>query len=90
MTTVLLWISPVIWPFGTIRREILWDAQVFNPIAPVLAYTQKWIIDPSAAGWFEARGTGIYAFMPFIVLALIAVAGIVVFRREARRAAEDL
>lgn len=90
MTQILFYASPVIWPFGVFRREILWDAQIFNPIAPVLAQAQKWIIDPSDPGWFEVRGTGIEAFLPFIILAVIAVLGFWVFRREARRAAEDL
>jgi ABC-2 type transport system permease protein len=90
LTNVLFYASPVIWPFGIFRDEILWDAQIFNPIAPVLAQARTWIIDPSTPGWFEVRGTGFDAFLPFIVLAVIAVAGVAVFRRESRRAAEDL
>lgn len=90
MAQVLFFASPVIWPFGVFRKQILWDAQQFNPIAPVLAETRKWIVDPSAGGWFEVRGTGLEGFMPFIVFAVISVFGVWLFRRESRRAAEDL
>jgi ABC-2 type transport system permease protein len=90
ITQILFYASPVIWPFGVFRDQILWDAQIFNPIAPMLAETQKWIIQPAAGGWFEVRGTGFSAFLPFIVLGVVAVLGVFVFRRESRRAAEDL
>jgi ABC-2 type transport system permease protein len=90
LTNVIFYASPVIWPFGFFRDQILWTAQTFNPIAPVLAQARAWIIDPDAPTWFEARGTGFDAFVPFIVFALVLVIGFVVFRRESRRAAEDL
>jgi ABC-2 type transport system permease protein len=90
VTQVLFFTSPVIYPFPLIRRAILWDSQSFNPLAPVLAQARHWIIQPSSPGWFEARGTGFLSFMPFIVLAVIWVLGIVVFLREAPRAAQDV
>ena len=58
MTQILFYASPVIWPFGVFRREILWDAQIFNPIAPVLAQAQKWIIDPSTRAGSRSAGPG--------------------------------
>ncbi len=90
ITNILFYASPVIWPFGVFRDQVLWEAQIFNPIAPVLAETRKWIIDPSVPGWFEVRGTGWTSFIPFMVFVVIAVSGVLVFRRESRRAAEDL
>jgi ABC-2 type transport system permease protein len=89
MVQVLFYASPVIWPFGVIRDEIIWDAQVFNPLAPVLAQARTWIFDPSSPGWFEVR-TGFDAFLPFIILGVIALLAVVIFGREAKRAAEDL
>lgn len=90
LAQVILYASPVIWPFGYFRARILWDAQSFNPIAPVLAQARTWIIDPSAPGWFEARGTGFDSFLPFIVLAGIWVAAIFTFHHQASRVAERL
>jgi ABC-2 type transport system permease protein len=89
LSQVVFYASPVIWPLEVIPAKILYDAQAFNPIAPLLTEARVWIVDPSAEGWFEARGTGLDAFTPFIVLAVIWVLGWWVFTREARRAAED-
>jgi ABC-2 type transport system permease protein len=90
LSQVIFYASPVIWPLEALPKQILWDAQTFNPIAPVLTQARVWMIDPSAETWFEARGYGLEAWGPFIVLALLLVGGAVVFVREARRAAEDL
>lgn len=90
LSRMLFFISPVIFPFPFIRAEILWQGQIFNPIAVVLSYARTWIITPSAPGWFEARGTGFDAFVPFIVFALIWIVGVTVFKRTAPRAAEQM
>lgn len=90
VSRIIFYLSPAIWPFGLIRRQILWDGQSLNPIAPVLAEAQKWIVNPSAGGWFEERGTGFGSFLPFIILAVIWAVGIWLFVREAPRAAEDM
>ena len=90
LTQVIFYASPVIWPFGFFRDQILWTAQTFNPIPYFLAQARVWIIDPSAPTWFEARGTGLDAYVPFMVFGVVLVVGFVVFRRESRRAAEDM
>jgi hypothetical protein len=73
-----------------IRRTILWDGQIFNPLAPILAQARHWIITPSAPGWFEARGYGFDSFLPFIILVVFCVLGVWVFARVAPKAAETL
>jgi ABC-2 type transport system permease protein len=90
LSQVIFYASPVIWPLEVLPKHVLWIAQTFNPIAPVLTQARTWIIDPTAPGWFEARGYGIEGWGPFIVLVILLVAGAVVFFREARRAAEDM
>lgn len=88
LSQVLMYASPVIWPLERLPKEFLATLQTYNPLAPVLAEARVWIIDPSAPGWFDAH-RGLDAFTPLLVLIGLWLIAIVVFRREARRAAEN-
>jgi ABC-2 type transport system permease protein len=87
---ITFYMTPLIYPIQVVRAQILSTALSYNPLSPLFAQAQVWIVNPGQPGWFEAKGTGLLAFMPFIILAVIAVAGAVVFSKGARRAAERL
>ena len=86
----LFYASPVLYPIEVIPKEILFDALAFNPLAPFFVEARVWIIDADAPGWFETMGTGLRGFLPFIISVGIGVFAVVVFRRAARRAADNL
>jgi ABC-type polysaccharide/polyol phosphate export permease len=87
---ITFYMTPLIYPIQVVRADILWKALSYNPLSPLFAQAQTWIVNPDQPGWFEAKGTGLAAFLPFLILAVIAVAGAVVFSKGARRAAERL
>jgi ABC-2 type transport system permease protein len=84
------YVSPILYPIQVVPKKVLYDALSFNPLAPVFAQTQTWLINAQAPSWFGSKGWGVMAFMPFIVLAVISVAGVLTFRQGARRVAEQL
>ena len=85
----LFYTSPVIIPIGLMPKP-LFDAQSFNPIAPIIVQVRPWLIDPNAPGWFELGKSLWWEVMPFIIFAAICVAGWVVFTRKSRRVAEEV
>ena len=90
LSRVLFYASPILFPLEVIPKQILWDIQTYNPLAPLLVEARVWIVDANAPGWFEARGTGLDAFLPIAIGVALCLLGVLWFKREARRAAEDL
>ncbi len=89
ISRLLFYASPILFPLEAVPEGALSEAQSLNPLAPILAQARVWIIDPDAVGWFADRST-LAAVMPFIIGALICVAGVLVFKRRARSAGEEV
>lgn len=89
VSRLLFYASPILFPLEAVPDGALSDLQSINPLAPILAQARVWIIDPEAVGWFTDRST-LAAVLPFIIGALICVAGIVLFKRRARTAGEEV
>jgi ABC-2 type transport system permease protein len=87
--TVLLYGSPILYPYelapGAMQTVLL-----FNPLTPILSQARKWIIEPDAPSAVAAMGGWGRFSISVAVFALICVASVWVFRREAPRIAEDL
>jgi ABC-2 type transport system permease protein len=89
ISRVLFYTSPVIVPLE-IMPKALFDAQSFNPLAPIIVQARPWLIDPSAPGWFDSGKTVFAELMPFVLFVVICVAGVVAFMRRSKRVAEEL
>jgi ABC-type polysaccharide/polyol phosphate export permease len=85
----LFYTSPVIIPLELMPKP-LFDAQSFNPLAPIIVQIRPWLIDPSAPGWFETGKSVPAEILPFVIFIGICVAGWVVFTRKARYVSEEL
>ncbi|MDX6627522.1 MAG: type transport system permease protein [Solirubrobacterales bacterium] len=87
--TVLLYGSPILYPYelapGPMQTVLL-----FNPLTPILSQARKWIIEPDAPSAVAAMGGWGRFSISVAVFALICVASVWVFRREAPQIAEDL
>lgn len=87
--TVLLYGSPVLYPYEQ-APGAMQTALLFNPLTPILAQTRQWIIEPSAPSAVTAMGGWGRCSISVAVFALICVAAVWIFNREAPRIAEDL
>ncbi|MGV1049567.1 MAG: ABC transporter permease [Solirubrobacterales bacterium] len=87
--TVLLYGSPILYPYelapGPMQTVLL-----FNPLTPILSQARKWIIEPDAPSAVAAMGGWGRFSISVAVFAVICVAAVWIFRREAPRIAEDL
>ncbi len=87
--TVLLYGSPILYPFENAPGKVQ-IALLFNPLTPILAQARHWIIEPDAPTAVAAMGGWGRFSISVAVFAVICVAAVWVFRREAPRIAEDL
>jgi ABC-2 type transport system permease protein len=87
----LFYASPVIYPINfegippALHRVLL-----ANPLTPILEQARHWVIDPNAPGAVAAAGGWLHMLPSIAVFALVCVAGVWVFRREAPKIAELL
>jgi ABC-2 type transport system permease protein len=85
----MFYASPVLFPIEFYPESwkpiLLW-----NPLAPLLATTRQWIVDPGAPSYSEALGGPIHWLGPIAVTLVLIVAAVWIFRRQAPKVAEDL
>jgi ABC-2 type transport system permease protein len=89
ISRALFYASPVLFPIE-IYPESWQPVLLWNPLAPLLATTRQWIVDPGAPSYSEAMGGAVYWLGPAAVFLVLAVASVWVFRRHVQRVAEDL
>lgn len=88
-STALFYATPVIYVitrFPPGLRKIL----SCNPLAVILEFARKWIIDPHAPGPAMAINSRLFLIVPALVYVTVCVLAVWVFRREAPRIAEAL
>lgn len=88
--TALFYGSAVLYPVSIVPEGLLRDVMFINPLVPLLVQTNKWFIDPDAAGAAEAAGGWVHLLPATAVFIGICVAAIWFFNREAPRIAEEL
>ena len=82
-STALFYGTPLLYPLEKIGSRTMYDIVSFNPLAPVFELVRKWIINPDAPG-------PVHLAVPLALGAVLCVAGVLIFRREAPRIAEAL
>ena len=86
---VLFYATPVLYPISAVP-ETYQQALMINPLAPIFAEIQVWVINPDGMTAAEAAG-GTLALLPALVLFVGAcVLGAWIFNRGAPRIAEEL
>jgi ABC-2 type transport system permease protein len=83
--TALFYATPVLYPLSKLSGTF-GTLAAMNPLAPLFELTRRWVIDPSA----PVEGGALRVVVPIAIYALVCVAAVWVFRREAPRIAEAL
>jgi len=87
---VLLYATPIIYPFEFIDPSFLRDVLMANPLTLIFEQARHWIIDPDAPTALEVTGSWL-AMLPAIAIYVVTcVLGVWVFKREAPKIAERL
>ena len=89
-TTALFYGSAVLFPVTIIPGGILRDLIFCNPLVPLLVQTNKWFIDPDAAGAAQEAGGWLHLVPAVIIFITACVVSIWYFNRQAPRVAEEL
>ncbi len=90
ISMVLLYGTPVIYPFEIVPPGLIHDVLAINPLTLIFAQAHVWIIDPNAEGALAVAG-GWWQMLPAAaIFVTTCVGGAWVFRREAPRIAELL
>lgn len=98
---VTFYATPIFYTLQTVRTKVdeglggAWSdavpqALICNPFAALVQQGRHWLIDPSHQSPAQTFGTWWEVLIPVGIIALLAVAAVEVFRREAPRIAEDL
>jgi ABC-2 type transport system permease protein len=90
ITRLLFYVSGAIFPFALIPDGFFKDVAAINPLSPLFVQLRVWLIDNSAPNWSESAGSTVAVFLPFITLALIGIAAVLVYRRTRSSIAEGL
>ena len=88
-STALFYATPVIYVisrFPLPLRKIL----SCNPLAVILEFARKWIIDPHAPGPAMAVNSRLFLIIPAVIYIVTCVLAVWLFHREAPRVAEEL
>lgn len=89
LVTALFYATPVLYPLEIVPAQYI-DWILLNPLTPIFEQARHWVIDPSAPGALAAAGSAWKLLPAFLIYIGVCVAGVLVFRREAPRIAEEL
>ena len=87
---VLLYASPIIYPFEIILPSFLRDVLLANPFTLIFEQARVWIIDPTAPSALDIAGSWAAMLPAAAIYVLTCVLGVWVFKREAPKIAERL
>ena len=88
--TALFYGSAVLYPVSIVPEGLLREIMFINPLVPLFVETNKWFIDPGAAGAAEAAGGWVHLLPAAAIFVGVCIAAIWFFNREAPRIAEEL
>ena len=89
VTQMLFYATPILY-VSTMVPESYQRAYLANPLAALLTEMRHAVVDPSARHVWDAIGGGERLLVPGGIIVGVFVLGLVVFRREAPRMAENL
>jgi ABC-2 type transport system permease protein len=87
---VLLYATPIIYPFEFIDPSFLRDVLLGNPFVLIFEQARTWIIDPNAPSALDIAGGWLNMLPAAVIYVLTCVLGVWVFKREAPKIAERL
>jgi ABC-2 type transport system permease protein len=87
---VLLYATPIIYPFEFIDPSFLRDVLLGNPFTLIFEQARVWIIDPAAPSALDIAGGWLNMLPAAAIYVLTCVLGVWVFKREAPKIAERL
>lgn len=87
--TAMFYASPVLYTIDNVDGPVRGVLEV-NPLTGILEQLRAWMVDPTAPGGITAVGGYASALIPISIALGLCVLGVIVFRREAREAAERL
>jgi ABC-2 type transport system permease protein len=87
---VLLYATPIIYPFEMIYPGFLRDVLLANPFTLIFEQARVWIIDPTAPSALDIAGGWPNMLPAAAIYVLTCVLGVWVFKREAPKIAERL
>jgi ABC-2 type transport system permease protein len=89
LTQLIFYGSPILYVIEKVP-ESMQKIVMANPLAAILEQARKWLIDPSAPGFAEASGGGLWWLLPVSIFVAVCGLGLWVFNHEAPRIAERL
>jgi ABC-2 type transport system permease protein len=89
VSQMLFYASPVLY-VATMVPETYQRAYLANPVAALLTEMRHAVVDPGARPVWEAIGDPVRLLIPIGIVVVVFVLGLLVFRREAPRIAENL
>ncbi|HVD38452.1 MAG TPA: ABC transporter permease [Solirubrobacterales bacterium] len=87
---VLLYATPIIYPFEIIYPGLLRDVLLCNPFTLIFEQARVWIIDPAAPSALDIAGSWVAMLPAAAIYVLTCILGVWVFKREAPKIAERL
>jgi ABC-2 type transport system permease protein len=87
---VLLYATPIIYPFEFIPPSFLRDVLLANPFTLIFEQARVWIIDPTAPSALDIAGSWLNMLPAAAIYVLTCILGVWVFKREAPKIAERL
>jgi ABC-2 type transport system permease protein len=87
---VLLYGTPIIYPFSIIEPSFLRDVLLANPLTLIFQQAHVWIIDPEAETALQAAGSWAAMLPATAIYIATCILGVWVFNREAPKIAERL
>lgn len=87
---VLLYATPIIYPFEMIYPGFLRDVLLANPFTLIFEQARVWIIDPTAPSALDIAGSWIAMLPAAAIYVVTCILGVWVFKREAPKIAERL
>ncbi len=85
----LFYATPILYTL-TVIPESIRPLIAANPLTPIIEMMRIWIIDPNAATPVDLLGVVSGLLVPLAIAVMIAVAGVIWFKRDAPRIAEAL
>jgi ABC-type polysaccharide/polyol phosphate transport system ATPase subunit/ABC-type polysaccharide/polyol phosphate export permease len=90
VSQAMFFLTPVFYVVATIPEPLDRVAVLVNPLATILTEMRHALIDPTAPSAAEAAGGAVFLLVPLAIIAGIVALGVIVFRRESPRAAENV
>jgi len=84
------YLTPVLYPLSRITNATLQKRLLLNPMAQIIQHARYVAITHDTLTIAKVFNGGYYMFIPFILIALILVGGLLYFKKESKFFAENI